>query len=316
MDGKILLLDKSKLDREKIKYIISEIGNFEVIDFGSALELGSMQVSLAIFALIIIEIDFPTEKDSFSLISTIRSGPDTKSIPIIVITKPNSPQIKNITQKYSVNDYIEKPVSPARLKSSICSMVRIEAKFKYIVNETAKIIMSFEEYFAKDIYMSKRTKQHLSIVLITLVKSKEEKLLGSSSNYIDNLQLKEKAYSTAIVKVKQSLRITDYAILNNKDIIIVLPNTNLSGAKVVNTKITANIDESLTKINLRFNDLFFCTTVTYPEEGSDFQSLMAAALKKVSDKEMLEKFTNILDNNKFNAGSSYTKYKKYNPRSF
>jgi two-component system chemotaxis response regulator CheY len=316
MDGKILLLDKSKLDREKIKYIISEIGNFEVIDFGSALELGSMQVSLAIFALIIIEIDFPTEKDSFSLISTIRSSPETKSIPIIVITKPNNPQIKNVTQKYSVNDYIEKPVSPARLKSSICSMVRIEAKFKYIVNETAKIIMSFEEYFAKDIYMSKRTKQHLSIVLITLVKSKEEKLLGSSSNYIDNLQLKEKAYSTAIVKVKQSLRITDYAILNNKDIIIVLPNTNLSGAKVVNTKITANIDESLTEINLRFNDLFFCTTVTYPEEGSDFQSLMAAALKKVSDKEMLEKFTNILDNNKFNVGSSYTKYKKYNPRSF
>ncbi|HEY9062144.1 MAG TPA: response regulator [Pseudobacteroides sp.] len=316
MDGKILLLDKSRLDREKIKYIISEIGNFEITEVQSVQELYYMHDSLVSFSLVIIEIDYPMEKESFSLISSIRSSPETKSLPIIVITKPNNPQIKNAVHKYSVSDYMEKPVNPSRLQSSIRSMVRIEAKFKYIVNESAKIIMSFEEYFAKDIYMSKRTKQHLSIVLITMVKSTEEKLLGSSSNYIENLQLKEKAYSTAIVKVKQSLRITDYAILNNKDIIIVLPNTNLSGAKVVNTKIAANIDESLSEINLKFNDLFFCTTVTYPEEGSDFQSLMAAALKKVSDKEMLEKFTNILDNNKLNVSSSYSKYKKYDPRNF
>lgn len=316
MDGKILLIDKSKLDREKIKYIISEIGNFDITEVQSVHELYNIQHSLASFSLIIMEIDFPTEKESFTLISSIRSSPETKFIPIIVITKPNNPQIKNAAHKYSVNDYMEKPVKPSRLQSSIRSMIRIEAKFKYIVNESAKIIMSFEEYFAKDIYMSKRTKQHLSIVLITMVKSIEEKFLGSSSNYIENLQLKEKAYSTAIIKVKQCLRITDYAILNNKDIIIVLPNTNLSGAKVVNTKIAANIDESLTEINLKFNDLFFSTTVTYPEEGCDFQSLMAAALKKVSDKEMLEKFTNILDNNKLNVSSSYSKYKKYDPRNF
>ncbi len=313
MDNKILLLDNSQVDREKMKYIISELGKFEIIDVASFNEINSIDVSLACFSLIIIGIDFPKEKESFSLISAIRSNPETKAVPIIVIAKPNNPQIKNLTLKYSVNDYIEKPVKPARLQSSIRSLVRIEAKFKYIVNETAKIIMSFEEYFAKEIYMAKRTKHHLSIVLITLVKPKEEKLLGSS-NYIDSVQLKEKAYTIAIEKVKQSLRITDYAILNNKDIIIVLPNTNAAGAKVVDTKISSKIDTSLCEINLKFNDLFFSTTVTYPEEGSDFQSLMNAAIKKVSDKEMLEKFTNILDNTKQNVSSSYTRYKKYDPK--
>ncbi|KNY28605.1 response regulator [Pseudobacteroides cellulosolvens] len=316
MDNKILLLDNSEVDREKMKYIISELGKFEIIDVASFNEINSIEVSLACFSLIIIEINFPTEKDSFSLISAIRSNAETKTVPIIVIAKPNNPQIKSLALKYSVNDYIEKPVNPTRLQSSIRSLVRIEAKFKYIVNETAKIIMSFEEYFAKELYMAKRTKQHLSIVLITLVKPKEEKLLGGSSNYIYSMQLKEKAYTTAIDKVKQSLRVTDYAILNNKDIIIVLPNTNMAGAKVVDTKITAKIDTSLCEFNLKFNDLFFSTTVTYPEEGSDFQSLMNAAIKKVSDKEMLEKFTNILDNTKQNVSSSYTRYKKYDPRKY
>ncbi|GEM_PF-239510 len=313
MDNKILLIDSSEVDREKIKYIISELGKFEIIDFASFHDINKLEIPLESFSLIILEIAFPAEKEGFSLISAIRSNPKTKAIPIIVTAKPNNPHIKNITHKLSVNDYIEKPVKPARLQNSIRSLVRIEAKFKYIVNETARIIMSFEEYFAKEIYMAKRTKQNLSIVLITMVKSKEEKFLGNS-NYMDNLQIKDKAYAIAIDKVKKSLRITDYAILNNKDIIIVLPNTNAAGAKVVDTKIATKIDTSLNELNLKFNDLFFSTTVTFPEEGNDFQSLMNAAIKKVSDKEMLEKFTNILDNNKLNIAGSYSKYKKYNPK--
>jgi len=313
MDNKILLIDNSQVDREKIKYIISELGKFDIIDIASFHEINNLEISLACFSLIIIEIASPAEKEGFSLISMIRSTPETKAIPIIVTAKPNNSHIKNLAHKFSVNDYIEKPVKPARLQSSIRSLVRIEAKFKYIVNETAKIIMSFEEYFAKEIYMAKRTKHHLSIVLVTLVKPKEEKLLGNS-NYIDSFQLKEKAYAIAIDKVKKSLRITDYAILNDKDIIIVLPNTNAAGAKVVDTKITTKIDTGLSDINLRFNYLFFSTTVTFPDEGSDFQSLMNAAIKKVSDKEMLEKFTNILDNTRLNITENYTRYKKYDPK--
>jgi hypothetical protein len=166
--------------------------------------------------------------------------------------------------------------------------------------------MSFEEYFAKELNMAKRTRRCLSIILITLIKPKEEKLKN-----IENItEIMDKAYSIAIDKVKKSLRVTDYAVLNNKDIIVVLPNTDPSGALVVNEKISLYIDVGLNSIDIKFDDFFFSTCVTYPEDGSDFQSLMERAIKSVTEKEMLEKFTNILDETKVYARSRYNQFKK------
>jgi len=309
MKKRILIFDYSDFDREKIKYILSNISDFDIVEISDILEFSQIQNRLKSFDLIIIDINFPMEKDGFSIISQIRSFPETRNTPIIIITRSTSSDIKNIALKYSVNDFIQKPFKPSRLERSLSTVINIEKQFRYIVNDSAKIIMSFEEYFSKEINMAKRTKQLLSLILITLIKPKQEKL-ADSTNLSEISNIMDNAYKTAIIKVKQCLRITDYAVLNNRDIIVVLPNTGSMGAKVVNTKIIANIDSSLKEAGLEFDDLFYSTCVVYPDDGDNFQSLIETAFKKVADKEMLEKFTNILDEAKLNVSKRYTQFKK------
>ena len=130
----------------------------------------------------------------------------------------------------------------------------------------------------------------------------EEGIVGKTVKLVPKEKLKDAGFETEIIVV-------DNASEDNT-----ANEAKAAGAKVVDTKITTKIDTGLSDINLRFNYLFFSTTVTFPDEGSDFQSLMNAAIKKVSDKEMLEKFTNILDNTRLNITENYTRYKKYDPK--
>jgi hypothetical protein len=84
----------------------------------------------------------------------------------------------------------------------------------------------------------------------------------------------------------------------------------LLGANTVSEKINLYIDIGLSSLGVAFRQLFYSTSVTYPDDGRDFQSLMEQALKRVEDKEMLEKFTNILDGTKEYARSRYKQFKK------
>ncbi len=306
MDGTVLIMDYSDYERKKIKYILSNTGKFDFIEFSNINQFTTAFNQLCNLSLIIMDLAFPVEKEGFSVLNSIRNSSVLKDTPVIIIAKSDNVEYRDAAVKLLVNDYIQKPYKPVRLESSVRSIVKIQKKFSYNVNESAKIIMSFEEYFAKELSMAKRTKQHLSIMLITLIKPKEEKFLD-----IPNLsEIMDKAYSIAIDRVKRSLRVTDYAILNNRDIIVVLPNTAASGARVVNEKICLYIDVGLNNINVRFDHFFFSTCVTYPEDGNDFQSLMERALKTVTDKEMLEKFTNILGETREYARSRYNQFKK------
>lgn len=306
MDGTVLIMEYSGYEIKKIKYILSSIGNFDFVEISEINRFYSAFRTLGNLSLIIMDLAFPTVEEGFSLLASIRSSSHLKDMPVIITSKSDNVEYRNAALKLLVNDYIQKPYKPFRLESSVRSLVKMEKRFSYKVNESAKIIMSFEEYFAKELNMAKRTKQCLSIILITLIKPKEEKL-----NNLENInEIMDKAYSTAIDRVKRSLRVTDYAVLNNRDIIVVLPNTNPSGARVVNEKISLYIDAGLNSINVKFDDFFFSTFVTYPDDGSDFQSLMERAIKRVTDKEMLEKFTNILDETKNYARSRYNQFKK------
>ena len=306
MDGTVLVMDYSGFEIKKIKYILSSIGNFDFIEISDVNRFYSSFNELSNLTLIIMDLAFPTEKEGFSLLASIRNSSHLKDTPVIITSKSDNVEYRNAALKLLANDYIQKPYKPSRLESSVRSIIKIEKRFSYPVDESAKIIMSFEEYFAKELNMAKRTRRCLSIILITLIKPKEEKLKN-----IENItEIMDKAYSIAIDKVKKSLRVTDYAVLNNKDIIVVLPNTDPSGALVVNEKISLYIDVGLNSIDIKFDDFFFSTCVTYPEDGSDFQSLMERAIKSVTEKEMLEKFTNILDETKVYARSRYNQFKK------
>ncbi|MCX7745290.1 MAG: response regulator [Clostridia bacterium] len=308
MDGTILILDYSEFEREKVKHILSNIGNFNFVELVSITEYNRYIEKTDLEpSLIIMDIAFPVEKEGFEIISSFRNNTVISKTPIIVTTKRDTLEYRNAALKLSVNDYIIKPYTANRLENSVRSLIKIEKKFTYNINNTATIIMTFEDYIIKELKIADRMKQPLSVILITSAKPKVPK---SNEDSISK-ELREKIYSVAIEGAKLSLRSTDTAILNNSsDILVVLPGSDASGASVVIEKIKSHISEKLEQINVKFDDIFYSVSVTFPDEGKDFQSLMESAFKKISDKELLEQISSILVSTREYADKIYRRFNR------
>jgi len=168
--------------------------------------------------------------------------------------------------------------------------------------------MSIEDYISKEFKVASRAGQSLSVILMAPVGLEKEP--SEQSTQISS-ELQDQIQNLAIEKVKLSLRSTDTAILNaNRDILVILPFTNAAGAQKVLQKIQDNVREGLKSLNINYDDYYYAVSVTFPNDGKTFQSLMEKAVKKVEDKIMLEKITSIGVNILDNARNSYKKFNK------
>jgi len=305
MDGTILLMDYSQYEREKIKITFENFGEFEFIEADNINKYKQIVQNLPELSLIIIDISFPSEREGFEIISSLRRYPSTANTPIIIITKSDNIQYKDHVLKFNISDFIIKPYQPKRLENSIKSTLKIQNKFRFNLGSANVITMSVEDYIAKEFKIASRTNQNLSIVFITHLD-----LNKSSSEAGKALSPEQRAeiYNMAIEKVKSASRSTDTVIFNDdKDILVILPFTNSQGAETVVNKINDNLTQGLNTLNVP-TDFFYTVYTTFPQDGKNFQTLMERALKKVEDKVMLEKITNI-DINKFDhARKTYHKY--------
>ena len=127
---------------------------------------------------------------------------------------------------------------------------------------------------------------------------------------LTNPEFMNNVYNSVIEEVKLSSRYTDTVIFNeNKDVLVILPFTDASGASKVVEKIKTNVSKALNKLNVDFNELFYIAYSTFPDDGKNFQGLMKKVIKQVEDKIMLEKITSIGENALDNARSKYNKFK-------
>lgn len=313
MNGTILLIDTSEFQIQKVKYILETIGAFQYLEFTESELFYSIFEDLNNIKLIIIDIAFPTELEGFDVLSAIRRNPRTKNTPIIVTTKYDQLEFRNRALSFSVSDYILKPYQASRLENSVRSLIKLEKKFEYDSSGIDDITMSFDEYIARELKLSDRTKQSLSILLV------------SSLNYLHSMEGEEQSnpshetfekvealYPLIIDKFKKQLRTTDSVNVNdNGDILIVLPTTDSNGASVVSEKVKNYIEEELSSINLKFSDVFYSVFVTFPDEGSDFITLMENCFKKIHSKEMLEKIASIPIDTREYANKKYKQLRKW-----
>lgn len=307
MEKKVLILDYSDYEREKVKISLQNIASFHWVEAANLAQLNSIMGGLDEFALIIMDINFPVEKEGFNVLSSFRKNPRTAKTPVIITSRSDSEEYRSRVLQFSVNDYIVKPYQPKRLESSVRSIVKLEKRFSYSFNTANVITLSIQDYIAKELNISARAKKNLSVILITPVSSKEE---GQNQTPV-SFDLKKQIYEITTQRVKDSSRTTDTVILNDyKDILIILPFTNASGAKMVSEKILTNINDGLQTLNMTFHDYFYSVWVTYPEEGKNFLTLMENAFKKIEAKIMLEKLTSIGQNVLDNATRGYKRFKK------
>ena len=306
MDGTILLIYYSEYEREKVKITFDNIGEFQFIEIDSLDLYYHINQDLSSLSLIIIDIAFPSEKEGFEIISSLRKNTATSNVPIIIMTKSDNIEYKSRALKFNVSDFIIKPYQTKRLESSIRSTLKIESKFNYNLDSANVITMSVEDYIAKEFKIALRANQNLSIVFITHLDPIKS---SSEIKKINSYSLMEQAYLMAIEKVKSASRSTDTVIFNdNKDILVILPFTNSEGADNVMNKIKDSLADGLSRLNIS-SDFFYTVNATYPMDGKNFQQLMETTLKKVEDKIMLEKITHIGLNTLEHARKTYKRFK-------
>jgi DNA-binding response OmpR family regulator len=62
------------------------------------------------------DLAFPTEKEGFSLLASIRNSSHLKDTPVIIASKSDNVEYRNAALKLLANDYIQKLISPHALK--------------------------------------------------------------------------------------------------------------------------------------------------------------------------------------------------------
>ncbi len=131
MKRKILLIDSSKYETQKVKILLNKLGNFSITEVHTQVELENLLDTLIDIDLFIIDIAFPVPETGISFITKIRENSNFVRTPIIITTKFDNLDYRNSAAKLFVNDYIVKPYVLSRLESSLKSMIKFQKEFLY-----------------------------------------------------------------------------------------------------------------------------------------------------------------------------------------
>ena len=120
MQKKILLVDDSRVDLEKITNIL-ESGNYEVIRATNG-EEAMMQATTQHPDLIILDVVMPG-KDGFQTCRDLKKNDITKDIKIIMLTNKSSKTDEYWERKQGADDYLTKPFNEIELISSVEKLI-------------------------------------------------------------------------------------------------------------------------------------------------------------------------------------------------
>lgn len=308
MDGKILIMDCTEFERNKLKALLAVVGSFEFVELSDGSLYYKQTDTLNTFDLIIMDIAFPYEENGFEILEDLRKNNRTNA-PVIIITKSDKLEYRNRASKYCVIDFIKKPYTASRLQKSVQSVIKLDKKFKYDVTGAGSITMSFDEYFSNLLKLSSRTNQPVSILLIT---QNGLTVDDNASHNTEPIPLIKNLNSIVTLSAPELLRSTDNVVVNgNGDMLFILPCTDSAGVMVVCAKLKELMFSSLEQADVNFDDIFHAEYASYPEDGNDFQSLMESVFKKISNKITLEKITSIPLNTRKYANRRYNQFNRW-----
>ncbi len=115
---KILVVDDSPTMRRIIINVLNRIGYKDVVEAENGLDALSKLKANPDIGLILTDWNMP-EMDGLTFVETVRSSPEFKSIPIIMVTTIGAKEEIIKALKAGVNNYIVKPFTPDILKEKI-----------------------------------------------------------------------------------------------------------------------------------------------------------------------------------------------------
>lgn len=125
----ILLVDASPNSIRILNAILSE--EYRVI-FSTTGATAKMLAKSESPQLILMDVKLP-DMDGYALCQTFKTAPETKDVPVILITEHQEDEGRDMGLKMGCADYISKPVSPAEVKLRIYNQLRIRRNEELIM---------------------------------------------------------------------------------------------------------------------------------------------------------------------------------------
>lgn len=121
-DCRVLLIEDERVVRDLVKACLQALGISEIEDCPSA-EYGWEQLvggKARPFDVVFVDLELPGISGN-AFIKSLRDlpHPRAKSIPIVVLTATNDPQVYKKLERYGITAYLLKPVSPAVLQDAL-----------------------------------------------------------------------------------------------------------------------------------------------------------------------------------------------------
>jgi response regulator RpfG family c-di-GMP phosphodiesterase len=305
MKKNILILETNDFEREKLKINLGNIGKFSFKELSNPKDFFLMEQNLEDFSLIIMDLEFPTTSEGYKVLNQISLNPSLSLLPIIIISKEKTSYNKSkVMQDYNVKDYIIKPYTHDRLLNSINLVIPVMSQFFYSFENARIISMPVEEFITQQLNISSRVEKPLSIIYITPNYTE----LHESNKITTFNNSKDKIFNILLKYIKLCTRTTDIVLLvNEEDIVVLLHCSNSDGSSNVVKKIKTSVNSGLSEFGYKFDVHFYLSSVTFPDEGKDIETLMNSVIKKINNKSALDKIVSA-SKHKFNqANLSYKK---------
>lgn len=121
MAGKILVIDDEPPIREMIGFVLSRAG-FSYVEATDGTE-AEAEIQRRLPDLVLLDWMMPGEQ-GIDFVKVLRSDPNTRSIPVIMLTARGEEEDKVRGLKYGADDYITKPFAPKELVARIEAVLR------------------------------------------------------------------------------------------------------------------------------------------------------------------------------------------------
>jgi PleD family two-component response regulator len=198
------------------------------------------------------------DSDCFAAIKSLKSKEICKSIPIIIVSQftDKSYIIKAI--EAGAGEYIAKPYDETAVRKKICRILGIpsENSFMHTIDDDI-ITFNFSEMFSREIKSAARGNYAMTVLLVTLVIQDPKEVAE-----IDGL------VQTLCRVLKTRFRETDSIFRYGTDsLIILLPFTDKSGAKVVEDKINDSFKSHSVLKQKNISGNLVIANVSYPDDG-------------------------------------------------
>ena len=243
----ILIVDDIASNIQILANILKDMYNIKVATNGeNAIAIASKEPKPD---LVLLDVIMP-EMDGYEVCKQLKNDNHTKDIPIIFVTANNETVDEENGFNLGAVDYITKPVNPAIVKVRVKTQITIKQQqdeLKLLASTDSMTKLYNRRYFSKiaeqSLELAKRENNELSIIMLDIDKFK-------NVNDTYGHQVGDDVIIQLARNIMHAQRKSDISSrYGGEEFVLLLPNTNIDGAKILAEKLRQIVELSEIKFN-------------------------------------------------------------------